>query len=163
MNEILAVYPDARFVMTHRDPIQALASISKMTFNLRGRRAGKVDPVQVGIEMMHFVRRHIDRIMQFDRSEQGGQVVHADYYALVDDPVAAMRKIHKGLGIDSPDEVVDAVAKWRHDNPKNARGRNDYTLEQWGLKAHAVTERFGDYVRRFDIPREQVGLSRKGI
>jgi hypothetical protein len=162
MDEILAVYPDARLVMTHRDPIQALASISKMTFNLRGRRTGKLDPIPVGIEMMHFVRRHIDRIMQFDRSEQGGRVVHVDYYALVDDPVAAMRKIHQGLGIDSPDEVVDAVAEWRRDNPKNARGRNDYTLEQWGLKAHAVAERFGDYVRRFDIPREQIGLSRNG-
>jgi hypothetical protein len=161
MNEILRVYPDARFVMTHRDPIQALASISKMTFNLRGVRSGKsVDPMQVGSEMMHFVQRHIDRIMQFDRSEQGGRVVHIDYYALVADPVAALRKIHASLGIDCPDKVVESVAQWHRANPKNARGRNDYTLEQWGLRPDAAAERFGHYMRRFNIPREQEGLAR---
>jgi hypothetical protein len=161
MNEILKVYPDARLVMTHRDPIQTLASISKMTYKLRGVRAGKsVDPIQVGSEMMHFVRRHIDRIMQFDRSEQGRRVVHVDYYALLHDPVAALRRIHAGLGIDSSDEVVDAVRQWHRANPKNARGRNDYTLEQWGLRADAAAERFGDYIGRFNIPREQEGLAR---
>jgi hypothetical protein len=161
MSEILQVYPDARFVMTHRDPIQTLASISKMTFNLRGvRTGGGVDPMQVGSEMMHFVQRHIDRIMQFDRGEQAGRVVHVDYYALVADPVAALRKIHAGLGIGCPDKVVEAVTQWRRANPKNARGRNDYTLEQWGLQADATAEQFGDYMRRFNIPREQEGLAR---
>jgi hypothetical protein len=164
MNEILEVYPDARFVMTHRDPIQTLASISKMTFNLRGVRAGKsVDPMQVGSDMMHFVQRHIDRILEFDRGEQGRRVVHVDYYALVANPVAALQEIHAGLGIESPAEVVEAVSQWRRANPKNARGRNDYTLEQWGLEAVAVAERFGDYMRRFDIPREQEGLSRAAV
>ena len=164
MKEILQVYPDARFVMTHRDPVQTLASISKMTFKLRGVRSGKsVDPIQVGSEMMHFVQRHIDRIMQFDRTEQGRRVVHVDYYALIDDPVAALRQIHAGLGIDSPDEVIEAVALWRRANPKNARGRNDYTLEQWGLQADAAVERFGDYLRRFNIPREQEGLARAAV
>ena len=43
---------------------------------------------------------------------------------------------------------------------KNARGRNDYTLEQWGLRADAAAERFGDYIGRFNIPREQEGLAR---
>ena len=161
MNEILQVYPDARFVMTHRDPIQTLASISKMTFNLRGIRTGTaVDPAQVGSEMMHFVQRHIDRIMEFDRSEQGRRVVHVDYYALVNDPVTALRRIFAGLGIDSPDGVVEAVRQWWRANPKNARGRNDYTLEQWGLEVDAVAERFGGYMRRFDIPREKEGLAR---
>lgn len=112
---------------------------------------------------MHFVQRHIDRIMQFDRTEQGRRVVHVDYYALIDDPVAALRQIHAGLGIDSPDEVIEAVALWRRANPKNARGRNDYTLEQWGLQADAAVERFGDYLRRFNIPREQEGLARAAV
>jgi hypothetical protein len=161
LNEILEVYPDARFVMTHRDPVQALASISKLTFNLRSVRSGRlVDPIVVGSEMCHFVQRHIDRIMQFDRSDQGRRVVHIDYYALVEDPVGALRKIHAGLGIESSDEVVEAVTQWHRANPKNARGRNDYTLEQWGLNAEAVAERFESYMRRFDIPREQAGLAR---
>jgi len=161
MNEILEVYPDARFVMTHRDPAQVVASISKMTFNLRGvRTANPVDPIEVGRNMRHFVRRHIDRVMEFDRGKHGSRVVHVDYYALVADPVAEMRKIHSALGIDTPDDVVRAVGDWRRANPKNARGVNEYSLEQYGLNSDALIEQFSAYIRRFGIPREQDGLAR---
>jgi hypothetical protein len=160
MNEILEVHPGARFVMTHRDPVQTLASISKMSANLRSMRTEKpVELGDVGRDMLHFVSRHIDRIMAFDRGPPGNRVIHVDYYALVDDPVTAMRGIHAGLGIESPQEICESVAGWRQANPKNARGRNDYALDQFGLNADAVAERFGDYMRRFNIPREREGLA----
>jgi hypothetical protein len=162
MNEILQVYPDASFVMAHRDPVQTLASIAKLTFNLRGvRMGGKADPAEAGRNMLHFIQRHIDRIMQFDRGPQAGRVVHVDYYALINDPVAEMRKIHAGIGIATPDEIADSVGAWHRANPKNARGRNDYTLEQWGLVDADVAAQFGDYMRRFNIPRERDGLARR--
>lgn len=161
MNEILQVYPEARFVMTHRDPVQVVASISKMTYNLRGiRTEDPVDPHVVGRNMRHFIQRHVERILEFDQGEHGDRVVHVDYYALVDDPVGEMRKIHAGLGIDTPDEVAEAVGNWHRDNPKNARGKNEYTLEQWGLVDAEIAEQFTDYMRRFDVPRESEGLTR---
>lgn len=163
MNEILQVYPDARFVMTHRDPAQVTASISKMTFNLRGMRAaGPVDRREVGRDMLHFIQRHVDRIMAFDRGPHGGRVVHVHYYALVADPVGEMRAIHQGLGLGTPDDVARAVGDWHAANPKNARGRNEYTLAQYGLDEAAVAKQFSDYVRRFDIPPESEGLARSG-
>jgi hypothetical protein len=164
MHEILQVYPDARFVMTHRDPLQALASICKMTFNLRTMRGGaKADKHDVGRDMFHFIARHIDRIMEFDRGGDGERVVHVDYYALIADPAAEMRQIHVGIGIDTPPDVVAAVAAWHQANPKNARGANDYTLQQYGLDADVVTSRFAEYIDRFAIPREYAGLARVGM
>lgn len=163
MEEILEVYPDARFVMTHRDPLQALASICKMTLNLRKMRGSQnVDSHDIGRDMFHFISRHIDRIMEFDRGPNAGRVVHVDYYSLVADPVGEMRRIHAGIGIDTPADVAAAVGAWHRANPKNARGRNDYTLGQYGLEANELVERFGDYIRRFAIPREQDGLARSG-
>jgi hypothetical protein len=110
--------------------------------------------------MLHFIRRHIDRIMATDRGPHGGRIVHVDYYRLVADPVGEMRRIHAGIGIDTPDEIARAVGDWHRDNPKNARGRNDYTIEQWGLDGAAVAEQFSDYIERFAIPRESEGLAR---
>ena len=163
MNEILQVYPDARFVMTHRDPAQVVASISKMTWNLRGMCAARTpDRNEVGRDMLHFIGRHIDRILAFDAGPEGGRVIHVDYYALAAEPVTEMRRIHAGLGIDSPADVVRAVGDWHAANPKNARGRNDYSLEQYGLEPAAVRERFASYIRRFAIPTEAEGLARSG-
>ena len=163
LNEILEVYPDARFVMTHRDPVQVVASISKMSWNLRGMAAAApVDRCEVGADMLHFIQRHIDRIMDFDAGPHGARIVHVDYYALVADPVGEMRKIHAGLGIDTPEDVARAVEAWHASNPKNARGANDYSLDQYGLDAAAVREQFQPYVDRFAIPAEAEGLARIG-
>ena len=163
MDAILAVYPDARFVMTHRDPAQVLGSISKMTWNLRAMVAATPpDMHEVGADMLHFIQRHIDRIMAFDAGPHGGRVVHVDYYALVADPVGQMRRIHAGLGIATPDDVARAVGDWHAANPKNARGRNDYSLDQYGLDVDAVRAQFAPYSRRFAIPTEAEGLARHG-
>lgn len=163
MNEILAVHPDARFVMTHRDPAQVVGSIAKMTWNLRSMCAATTpDMHEVGRDMLHFIRRHVDRIMDFDAGPHGHRVVHVDYYALVADPVGQMHRIHAGLGIDTPDAVAAAVADWHAANPKNARGRNDYSLDQYGLEIAAVREQFAPYADRFAIPTEAEGLARTG-
>jgi hypothetical protein len=163
MDKILEVYPDARFVMTHRDPGQTLASISKMTFTLRGARYNTpIDPKIVGRHMLDFVQRHINRVMAFCKSPAGNRVTHVDYYRAIDNPSAVMSEVHTALGIDSPPAVREAVADWHRKNPKGARGSNPYALQQFGLDADAVAEQFGDYMRHFDIPREQEGLKRVG-
>ncbi|MEO6092724.1 MAG: sulfotransferase [Novosphingobium sp.] len=163
IDAILKVYPDARFVQTHRDPVQTLASIAKLTANLRAMRsAAPIDPLEVGKDMLYFIQRHIDRILETDRSAHGDRIFHVDFYALSADPVGQMRLIHEAIGIDTPAPVADAVAAWHAANPKNSRGVNDYALEQYGLDQAAVADQFGDYIRRFEIPREAVGIARMG-
>ena len=164
MAPILEVYPDARFVMTHRDPVQTLASISKMTFTLRSaRQAEPVDPHRVGRQMLGFVRGHIDRIMDFCTGPNADRVTHVDYYRLADDPTAMLGEIHEGIGIDTPDDVREAIAQWRRENPKGKRGANPYSLEQFGIDEAEARELYSDYIRHFDIPSETEGTARQSI
>jgi hypothetical protein len=160
MESILEVYPDARFVMTHRDPVQTLASIAKLTLTLRSIRYDSVDPAHVGRQMLDFVQCHIDRILAFCQSPLGERVTHVDYYQVIDNPANTMQQVHSALGLDTLEELRIAVAQWRLENPRGARGANPYSLEQFGLDADAVAEQFGDYMRYFDIPREREGLKR---
>jgi hypothetical protein len=161
MDAILTVYPEARFVMTHRDPVQTLASISKLTQKLRETRAGRpIDPHRVGRQMLDFLQQHIDRIMAFSRTKSGERVIHIDYYRLADDPTAAMTEVHAALGIDTPDSVCQGIGDWYRRNPKGARGSHFYSLEEFGLDEEAVAAQFRDYMAHFDIPRETIGLAR---
>ena len=160
MDPILKVFPDAQFVMTHRDPVQTLASICKMTLSLRGaREAAPVDPHRVGQQMRHFIRRHIDRIMAICTGPDAGRVTHVDYYRVAHDPAAVLAEVHKGIGIDTPADVREAIADWRRDNPKGKRGENRYTLEQFGLDDAEVRALFSDYIEHFDIPSEAKGTA----
>ena len=161
METILKVFPDARFVMTHRDPAQTLASIAKMTYSLRGtREAEPVDPHRVGEQMRHFIRRHIDGIMEFCNGPNADRVTHVDYYRVAEDPGAVLDEVHAGIGIDTPADVREAIEGWRRENPKGKRGENRYTLEQFGLDEAELRELFSDYIQRFNIPSEAEGTAR---
>jgi hypothetical protein len=161
MDEIVKVYPDARFLMTHRDPVQTLASIAKMTHSLRtAREAAPVDPHRVGRQMLDFIRRHVDRIMAFCTGPNADRVTHVDYYRVAADPATVLDEVHRGIGTDTPDDVRAAIAAWRADNPQGKRGENRYTLEQFGLDRDEARELYADYTRHFDIPSEAAGKAR---
>src|SRR5207244_1965281 len=84
MDAIRAIYPDSRFVVTHRDPVQTLASLCKLTLDVRTIYADKVDPKTVGRQIRHFVRRHLDKFMDFATGPNATGMSHVDYYRLVE-------------------------------------------------------------------------------
>src|SRR5690242_15470202 len=49
---LLAIYPDAKFVQLHRDPIDAVASVSSLVTILRTAFSDSVDRVQIGKDAM---------------------------------------------------------------------------------------------------------------
>ena len=157
LDAIAAVYPDARFVVTHRDPVQALASNCSLASHLRVGTSPHSAPEQVGRDMLELVRRHVDRLVAFDatQSAQGRQnMIHVDYYDLVANPETVMPDVFTALGLDWTDAVEQSVVAWRSDNPQGKRGRHDYTLEEYGLDRGTVAEAFSAYTERFAIPSE---------
>lgn len=151
------VYPDATFVVTHRDPVQALASNCSLAAMLRTGTSPNADPVQVGKDMLELVRQHVDRLVAFDRKHDGAgrsPLVHVDYYRLVDEPDAVMPEVFAAVGLEWTDEVDERVRAWREDNPKGKRGTHTYALEDYGLRREQVAEAFADYIERYDIRSE---------
>lgn len=159
LDAIAAVHPDARFVVTHRDPVQALASNCSLTHVLRTGTSPNADPAQIGRDMLRLVREHVDRLVAFDRAESAAgrsRIVHVDYYRLVDEPEAVMPAVFEGIGLEWADDVEQRVREWRAANPKGRRGTHEYALEDYGLDRDTVADAFADYVERFDIPSEGV-------
>src|SRR5205814_2649043 len=51
---LLSIYPDAKFVQIHRDPIEAVASVSSLVTILRRVFSDDVDPIQIGQDAMSY-------------------------------------------------------------------------------------------------------------
>jgi hypothetical protein len=157
LDSIAEVHPEAKFVVTHRDPVQALASNCSLTNMLRAGTSPYADPQHIGRDMLELVRQHVDRLVAFDvEQEQLGtdRLVHVDYYHLVDDPAAVMPAVFEAVDLEWTPEVDERVRTWREENPKGKRGAHEYDLSDYGLTRDAVSEAFAPYIERFDIPSE---------
>lgn len=154
LDEIIAVHPQARFVITHRDPVQALASNCSLTTMLRKSTSDNVDPLEIGRQMKEMLQVYLNRLMDFD-SREGGRIAHVSYRTAVEQPDVAMAQALGVLGIEMTQSFQDAIVAWRRDNPPGKRGTHDYALEDYGLDAGELTEEFAPYIERFDIASEQ--------
>ena len=157
LDAIAGVYPDAKFVVTHRDPVQALASNCSLTHMLREGTSPNADPEQIGRDMLELVCQHVNRLVAFDVEQEAAgsaRLVHVDYYALVDAPESVMPDVFAAIDLDWTSDVEERVRAWRAANPKGKRGTHDYRLDDYGLDRAAVAEAFADYTERFDIPSE---------
>jgi hypothetical protein len=143
LEAIAAVHPDATFVVTHRDPVQALASNCSLTNMLRAGTSPHADPEHIGRDMLELVRQHVDRLVAFDIEQEklgSGRLVHVDYYQLVDDPAAVMPAVFEAVDLEWTPEVDERVRTWRDQNPKGKRGTHEYDLTDYGLQRETVAE-----------------------
>jgi hypothetical protein len=157
LDAIAEVYPDATFVVTHRDPVQALASNCSLAHMLRTGTDPDYDPQIIGRDMLNLVREHVDRLVAFDIAQaQTGRssLVHVDYYRLVDSPETVMPDAFEAVGLEWTPVVEERIRTWRAENPKGKRGTHEYDLDDYGLDRDMVAEAFSYYVDRFDIRSE---------
>lgn len=158
LEEILQVHPDAKFIVTHRDPVQALASNCSLTEMLRRGTAEHVDNHEIGQQMQAMIHTYLQRLTDFDDAH-GDRIAHVPYNTAVEQPELAVRQALEKLGMAMSPSFADAIVAWRRDNPPGKRGTHSYSLENYGLDAAAVAHGYRTYIDRFNVAVEHQALA----
>jgi hypothetical protein len=156
MDALLAVYPDARIVQTHRDPVKVAASLASLVSLLRGMGSDAVDPGEVGADWTRRLAEGLARASAVRACWEGEEsrafdVHFRDFRA---DPVGTVRRIYSHFGMSLGAEAERRMQHFIALHPQNEHGRHEYTLEGAGLDMEAERGRFEAYQKRFDIPAE---------
>lgn len=146
-------YPDAGVVLTHRAPLEVVASLASLTTVLRGTFSDAVDPVAVGGEMS---RRWCGALLGALAQRDAGRVprervVDVRYTDLMRDPIGVVERIYRAFSLELSAAARARMRAFLAANPKDKSGRHRYTLAEFGLDAHAESARYADYARRFGL------------
>jgi hypothetical protein len=144
------VFPDARFVQTHRDPSKVLASVSDLYYTFLQPGSPTIDPMYVGELNMQQWGYALDRCLAF-RSDPARDAKFFDigFTEFQADPVAEIRRLYDWLGDDLADDTVQRMLAWRADNPKDKYGKHEYNGADFGITDEKLDRRFVDYRERF--------------
>jgi hypothetical protein len=156
LRTLFAVYPDARVVLIHRDPLKTVPSTISLMGTIRSMRSGSVDVDALApLISMGYGLMLDDTVDARARGElPDDQFVDVRYHDLMGAPVDTLRTVYDALGIDWPDDHTRAVEAHLQARPKGGRGEHDYSLDAMQLDRTAERARFRRYQERFGVPDE---------
>jgi hypothetical protein len=152
LDAIRAVYPDARLVFVHRDPVKVLLSVAKLTEVLRRPFTRQLDPHEIGQqESARWMEGTRQMIAAGDDAGLPEPIHHVHHTALVADPVGTVAALYRHFGLQLTPATGAAIKEYVRRQPRGGYGPRDYRFEDHGLDANAEREKFRDYVQRFDV------------
>jgi len=152
LDALLAEYPDARIIQTHRDPLRVMASMASHATVLRRAFSDEADPRQIASD---WSRRWGDALNGFlaarDRAD-ASRFMDVAYDDIENRPLETIRGIYAFLGWPLEPEAERSMQAFLDANPKNKHGVHRYSLAEYGLSRSDELIRYADYCKRFDIP-----------
>ncbi|WP_335990364.1 sulfotransferase family protein [Glycomyces sp. MUSA5-2] len=142
---IHAVFPDAKFVWTHRDPHTVMGSMCSMAESLAylHNRPGSVDPHEIGRTWLRILPEMVDRARRERIKMPRETTVDVSYHAMMADPTRAVPALFEQLDLkwtDADERNLEEAL----DRPRDQRG-HEYSMVHYGLHPAMIDDAFGDY------------------
>ena len=152
LDDIRRVYPDARLVLVHRDPVRVLASVAKLTEVLRRPFARNVDRIEIGREVSASWLDGARRMRGL--SSAGDSALHLNYRQIIAEPIDAVRAVYRHCDLVLTGEAETRMRSWLRTASNVRRPWRNYKLAEFGLDARLLRERFAPYTDTFGVEIE---------
>lgn len=155
LDALLAAYPDAILVQTHRDPLVVISSVSALEGHLQKLASDGATAARAAGECSEMIVLGLERNMQWidDGVVAPDRIINVQFADFMRDPFVTIRSIYHRMGRE-----LTPIAEWlmrEHlaANPGDGGGSR-YTWADTGLNAEELRERVRPYQERFNVPSE---------
>lgn len=146
------VYPDARFVMTHRDVTKVLPSVCALYSTLSGLLTQRPDPAAIGAHNVEVWRTALERLIDFRDRGHEDRFHDLSFEAVQRDPIGQVELLYAELGDDLSDDARRRMQAWWTESSKQRSGPGSYETDGFELDLDAIRDEFAFYTDRFISP-----------
>ncbi|MDT0575368.1 sulfotransferase [Croceicoccus sp. F390] len=144
LDAVLEVFPEARIVMTHRDPVQTVPSYASMEATLYAM-AADIDKKKIAAFWQDRLAELLTRFMDTREASGGRNFIDVQYRDLTSNPIEEGQRVLREAGIVVTPTVVSGMEEWIEANRREDRAAHNYSLEEYGLSSKGIEQRFARY------------------
>ena len=158
LDALMAEYPNALLVQTHRDPLRILASLSSLVARLRSLASDDSTVPGAAADFTDNILEGLDRSVtaREDGTVPTDRVVDVQFREFMADPFSTIGKIYERLGLELDDVAEQRMRTFHAAHPQDKHGSHTYSFADTGLDEGAVRERARRYQEYFDVPSESL-------
>ncbi|MCR9105956.1 MAG: sulfotransferase [Gammaproteobacteria bacterium] len=155
LETLLQVYPDARIVQTHRDPIKCMASATSLMGTLYSMRSDQAFNAQMfeNIIMGEATAARLNRVI--DQRAAGdvpaANIADSRYQDLMDDPMRCIEAIYAHFGMPLEAAARTAMLDYLQQKPRGKFGVHRYQVDERRTTERRLFER---YQSTYNVPDE---------
>ena len=140
LGELLRVYPDARIVFMHRDPLEVIPSTGALTASMHKLISPLHDNVEIGRDLMRNLSMLEDAgcVARDHWPASAPRFIDVRYADLVADPLGTLRRILRHFRLPEDDDLGANVGRYLMENQQQRRGRHRYSLADFGLQESEI-------------------------
>jgi hypothetical protein len=156
LRTIFSMYPQARVIQTHRDPLKTLPSTTSICATARWIRSDRVDIQSMASEFAVGYPLLLDSVAA-DRTSgrlPDAQFVDSHFLDLMNDPVGCIRRIYEQLGRPFTDTFAADILRYLQNKPKDKFGKHRYRVEDMGVDVAELRARCRNYMQHFGVRSE---------
>jgi hypothetical protein len=154
LHALLAVFPDARIIFTHRDPRAVVGSSCSLVWNQTIIHSDAVDPSVIGGEWLRKTALQIARMQQARDAIPPARRIDVSFDDMERDWQGVMRRIYRFLDMDIQPALAAMAGYLASSDRALRRNTHRYSLDMFGLDPGEVNDRFADHTAAFGLPRE---------
>jgi hypothetical protein len=153
------VYPDARVIQTHRDPLQIMGSTVSLISAILWMRTKAVDPE--GVKLAFGPAYYAPQLYNVMRQRDDGVIPASQFYDvrfqdMMDVPFETIAGVYEYFGWEYTDEAETGMRAYLEHKPRGKFGKHFYSFDDLGLDLATERERYAGYQERFNVPSEVV-------
>jgi hypothetical protein len=152
---LMATYPDAFVVVTHRDPVSITASFCTMVTYTARVSQEQVDPARFGAYWAGIIEDFLRAAVDDRELLPADQSLDVRFDEFMADDVAMVERIYRLAGQPFDAEVRAAMDAFMLEHPRGKWGSVEYRLGDLGLDRSELREALRFYSDRFGVPDER--------
>ena len=147
IDKMISVFPDAKIIQTHRDPIKTVPSFCSMCANLFEPLTTNFDKVFIGKHWSNKLTRALNHCMNISE-QHPDNFLDLEFLNMIKDPIDEMKKIYEFIGESFGEKTEVAMEAWREEN-KHEMGAHKYSLEEYDLTESQINDNFAKYQQKY--------------
>ncbi len=145
------VYPDARFVMTHRDVGKVLPSVCALYSSLSSILTEHLDPIALGAHSREVWSTALARLIDFRDRGNEERFYDLSFDDVQRDPLSEVARLYEALGDELSAEARRRMQGWWADSSRDRSGPARHPSDAFGLDPRSVAQQFAFYSERFGV------------
>ena len=144
---LIEMFPDCSIIITHRNPLECVTSYASMMAALMTNR--EFDKRTLGPVVMEYLAHKMEKAIAVRKQSDKARFIDIQFEDFIDQPIATVEKIYSHFKLPMSADTAKRMRDYAAAHTMGKHGKHEYQLEEYGLTADMILQRFDFYIREY--------------